>query len=189
MTCDQATRKIFLGGYFAQLPTLFQLLEEWGFHTGEEERKFPYFAVYDFEAILKPTEKEAGPRTTLLSDHVPVSVSVASNATYPTCDHASDASCGTCSPLRNPHFAVDTEPKELINKFISRLSHIQGVTSSHMRSKFSHIFKALETESPVQTMRRTDGDEQDDTMDDNDENMDDDQGSGRRNICCSTWFP
>ena len=73
----------------------------------KEFRPYPYFIVYDFEALHK---KINGPQTeelTITSKHVPVSVAINDNLT------------------NEPVFIVDQDPENLINSFVEDLQERQ----------------------------------------------------------------
>ena len=79
-SCANATEYEFPGGFHKMSPSIFDRLEEFAIVVPEENRLYPWFIVYDFEAILAPiTEEQPTPRLKWLRKHEPISVSVASN--------------------------------------------------------------------------------------------------------------
>ena len=87
--CANATEYEFPGGVHKMTPTIFDRLEEFDIMVPENERLYPWFIVYDFEAILSHvTEQQPTPRLKWLRKHEPVSVSVASNV-----DGSEEAKC------------------------------------------------------------------------------------------------
>ena len=51
--CYNRTKQEFPGGVYQSKPSIFEELEKLGIHVPSNQRCFPWFSVYDFEAILK----------------------------------------------------------------------------------------------------------------------------------------
>ena len=73
----------------------------------KEFRPYPYFIVYDFEALHKKMDESQTEELTITSRHVPVSVAINDNLT------------------NEPVFIVDQDPGNLINSFIEDLKKRQ----------------------------------------------------------------
>ena len=73
----------------------------------KEFRPYPYFIVYDFEALHKKMNESQTEELTITSRHVPVSVAINDNLT------------------NKPVFIVDQDPGNLINSFIEDLKERQ----------------------------------------------------------------
>ena len=58
-TCENKTKPRFPGGYYNHLKTIFDKLEEWNIFVAPEKRFYPWFAVFDLEAVLVPEEPRA----------------------------------------------------------------------------------------------------------------------------------
>ena len=69
----------------------------------KEFRPYPYFIVYDFEALHKKMNEPQTEELTITSKHVPVSVALNDNLT------------------NEPSFIVDEDPENLINSFMEDL--------------------------------------------------------------------
>ena len=69
----------------------------------KEFRPYPYFIVYDFEAILEKMNEPQTEELTITSKHVPVSVAINDNLT------------------NEPVFIADQDPENLINSFVEDL--------------------------------------------------------------------
>ena len=69
----------------------------------KEFRPYPYFIVYDFEALHKKMDEIQTEELVITSRHVPVSVAINDNLT------------------NEPVFIVDQDPGNLINNFIGEL--------------------------------------------------------------------
>ena len=73
----------------------------------KEFRPYPYFIVYDFEALHKKMDESQTEELTITSRHVPVSVAINDNLT------------------NEPVFIVDQDPENLINSFMKDLQDRQ----------------------------------------------------------------
>ena len=73
----------------------------------KEFRPYPYFIVYDFEALHKKINEPQTEELTITSKHVPVSVAINDNLT------------------NEPVFIVDQDPENLINSFMEDLQERQ----------------------------------------------------------------
>ena len=73
----------------------------------KEFRPYPYFIVYDFEALHKKMDESQTEELTITSRHVPVSVAINDNLT------------------NEPVFIVDQDPENLINSFMEDLQDRQ----------------------------------------------------------------
>ena len=69
----------------------------------KEFRPYPYFIVYDFEALCKKMNDSQTEELTITSKHVPVSVAINDNLT------------------KKPSFIVDEDPEDLVKRFVEDL--------------------------------------------------------------------
>ena len=79
---------------------------------------YPYFIVYDFEAILEKMSETQTEELTITSRHVPVSVAINDNLT------------------NEPSFFADEEPENLINTFMQDLMERQGKIAEEVNSLY-----------------------------------------------------
>ena len=84
----------------------------------KEFRPYPYFIVYDFEAILEKMNETQTEELTITSKHIPVSVAINDNLT------------------NEPSFIVDEEPENLINIFMQDLMERQGKIAEEVNSLY-----------------------------------------------------
>ena len=77
----------------------------------KEFRPYPYFIVYDFEAILEKMNEPQTEELNITSRHVPVSVAINDNLT------------------NEPVFIVDQDPENLIKSFVEDLKERQKKNS------------------------------------------------------------
>ena len=84
----------------------------------KEFRPYPYFIVYDFEALHKKMDESQTEELTITSRHVPVSVAINDNLT------------------NEPVFLVDQDPGNLINSFIGDLKERQKKIAKEVESLY-----------------------------------------------------
>ena len=77
--CTNQTKYNFPGGFFNAPQTIFEQLEEYGIIVKEEDRFFPWFAVFDFESLLITRREQNSEKLVWSSEHKPISVSISSN--------------------------------------------------------------------------------------------------------------
>ena len=107
-TCANATLHKFPGGFHTATLTIFDELEEYGIQVPDDARFYPWFAVFDCEAILSPCD-EGSTRLRFSREHKVISVSIASNVPGYT-----EAKC-----------FVDFDSRQLITNMITYLEKIQ----------------------------------------------------------------
>ena len=86
--CQGLAEHRFPGGFYTAPKTIFDKLEENGIHIPKQKRLFPWFIVYDFEAMLIPIQGEGSVKLAWTAKHVPISVSISSNVdgyNFPHC--------------------------------------------------------------------------------------------------------
>ena len=128
-TCTKATKLFFPGKYYKPEPDLFEKLENIGIVVAQEERFYPYFIVYDFEAYLEKvnTDCTANESNTFFShEHVPISVSICSNVQGYT----------------QPHCIVE-QGEELLEYMYDYMKDIQQFTSKELTKKYDVVFQSL----------------------------------------------
>ena len=84
----------------------------------KEFRPYPYFIVYDFEALHKKMDESQTEELTITSRHVPVSVAINDNLT------------------NEPVFIVDQDPENLINSFMEDLQDRQRKIAQAVESLY-----------------------------------------------------
>ena len=84
----------------------------------KEFRPYPYFIVYDFEAILEKMNETQTEELTITSRHVPVSVAINDNLT------------------NEPVFIVDQDPENLIKSFVEDLKERQKKIAEEVNSLY-----------------------------------------------------
>ena len=84
----------------------------------KEFRPYPYFIVYDFEALLKKMNEPQTEELTITSRHVPVSVAINDNLT------------------NEPVFIADQDPENLIKSFVEDLKERQRKIAEEVDSLY-----------------------------------------------------
>ena len=84
----------------------------------KEFRPYPYFIVYDFEALHKKMDEPQTEELTITSRHVPVSVAINDNLT------------------NEPVFIVDEDPENLIKSFVEDLKGRQRKIAEEVNSLY-----------------------------------------------------
>lgn len=79
VSCLWKTKFIFPGGYYKYSTSLFEDMEEVGVFVPEELRCYPYFAVWDMEAMLEKIPDSGEGKLKYTHIHKAVSCSIASN--------------------------------------------------------------------------------------------------------------
>ena len=109
--------------------TILDRLEEFDIVAPPDESTYPWFAVYDFEAILSRLEEELPtPQLKWLHRHDTISVSVASNVTG----------------YSEPQGFVDADPKKLIRDMMQYMGEIAVHIYDEAKKKWKYVFHKLE---------------------------------------------
>ena len=128
-SCANATEYEFPGGFHKMSPSIFDRLEEFDIVVPKENRLYPWFIVYDFEAILTPIkEEQPTPRLKWLRKHEPISVSVASNV-----PGFEEAKC-----------FVNADPKALIESMMTYMGSIANSACDSAESQWLSAIEDLE---------------------------------------------
>ena len=130
LTCSKVTKYKFPGGMFKWNKDMFEELESYGIHVPVAERFYPWFAVYDFEAILEKVSFKSSGKLQWTRRHKPISVSVASNVEGHT--------EGVC--FVNPDIDV------LVSEMIDHLKLIQYKSKELAHTKWANAIAQLESE-------------------------------------------
>ena len=79
-TCDQVTKKKFVGGSYHADPTVSELMEDEGIVVKEENQYYPYQITYDYECYFDTTDlPPSSNKFYWKAKHIPLSVSICSN--------------------------------------------------------------------------------------------------------------
>ena len=121
-TCLTTVRESFPGGVYHNPYIISEKLEQLGRQAPRQDRIYPYYACYDFEAYLYRDQlPENGPKLLFEGRHVPMSVGIASNV--PGFEE------GKC-------FITSGNEKELIQNLIDYLEAISLSAYRLVKEKF-----------------------------------------------------
>ena len=128
-SCANATQYDFPGGFHKRTTTIFDRLKDFNIVVDMEQQQYPWFIVYDFEALLSPVNEKDQPTPKLkwLRRHEPISVSIASNV-----DGYETAKC-----------FVNPDPKLLIEEMMEYMASIADTARMHAESKWSSAISGL----------------------------------------------
>ena len=127
-TCSNVKKVKFPGGFYKSPKTVFEELEEYGIHVATELCTFPYFAVYDFEAMLQQIRNQSSQKLEFTHRHAPISVSMNSNV----------------PGFESPHHIVNANLDDLLEQMIVYLSQISEKACALTREKLKHVFDLLQ---------------------------------------------
>ena len=134
-TCLTTVHESFPGGVYHNFYTIFEKLKQIGIQVPKQNRFYPYYACYDFEAYLYRDQlSENGPKLSFEARHVPMSVGIASNIL--------GFEEGKC-------FITSGNEKELIKNLIDYLEAVPLSAYRLIKEKFRPAFEALESSENV----------------------------------------
>ena len=128
--CNNRTKFNLPGGFFSPPKSIFDLLEEHGYDIPAEDRFFPWFAVFDFEAMLEKIREEPTEKLLWNQKHCPVSVSLCSNV----------------DPFESPVCFIDSNLDNLLTEMFDYLDGVQSETKRLAKEKWGGILNQLEEE-------------------------------------------
>ncbi|MES9993656.1 MAG: C2H2-type zinc finger protein, partial [Candidatus Thiodiazotropha sp.] len=127
-TCTNKTNYVFPGGFHRMKESIFEELDKYGIDVPKEERTFPWFICYDFEAILKKVDDRPTEMLTWTHQHVPISVSICSNV----------------EGHRDPTCLVDPDANELVKGMVSAMSDIANTVYELAEEKWGWVLEAID---------------------------------------------
>ncbi|MCG7865753.1 MAG: C2H2-type zinc finger protein, partial [Candidatus Thiodiazotropha taylori] len=157
-TCSNKTKYVFPGGFHSMKESIFEQLDQYGIDVPREERTFPWFICYDFEAILQKLDDRPTETLAWTHQHVPISVALCSNV----------------KGHRDPVCLVDPDPNQLVKRMISAMSDIANAVYELAEAKWGWVLEAIDekinkdgsTEHGLFNAEDTDDDEVGDQEDD-----------------------
>ena len=126
-------RETYTGGVYIPPPTPLETLQKHGLAVDPRET-FPFRATFDFETYFEknnlPVTKNENSKTSFISRHVPLSVSISSNV--PGFDV--------------PKFFVnaDNNPQRLVDAFVDYLEEISLESFNIMKKKYASVYETLD---------------------------------------------
>ena len=126
--CQGRTKHQFPGGFYSSPKTIFDKLEEHGIIVPAEDRIFPWFLVFDFEAMLISTQEPKSEKLIWAAEHVPISVSICSNV----------------DGFQTPFCIVDPNTNDLVAQMVRYMTKISDKSYELAKAKFGEAFKMLD---------------------------------------------
>ncbi|KAJ8311825.1 hypothetical protein KUTeg_010638 [Tegillarca granosa] len=127
-TCASKTKYFYPGGFFKSNQTVFQKLEHYNIDVPVTDRTFPWFIVYDFEAMLEKVDQDQTPYLKWTRKHIPISVSVCSNVPGYT----------------EPFCIVDENCDQLVSSMVSYMHEISSKVLELAGARWDWIFEKLQ---------------------------------------------
>ena len=78
-SCANKTKFVYPGGFHRAREDIFQELDQYEIHVPEDQRTYPWFVCYDFEALLQKIQDCPTESLQWTHKHIPISVSICSN--------------------------------------------------------------------------------------------------------------
>ncbi|CAG2221819.1 unnamed protein product [Mytilus edulis] len=143
LKCTGQTVHRFKGGFYSNPKTIFDKLEEHGIRV--QDSLFPWFVVYDFEAMLVPIKESNSDKLTWIQRHDPISVSVCSNV----------------EGFTESHCIVDPTAQSLVQHMVDYMTKIALISYKLAKEKFADAFDQLEAdiENPYRALLEDDDEE------------------------------
>ena len=126
--CFENKKLSFPGGLFTSKQTLFENLEMVGVSVGSVSRLYPYFAVWDMEALLLKSNCKISDNLEWISKHVPISVSIASNV----------------PGFEAPICFVETNIDHLISTMLTYLKKISKSVQDILTAEWEDIYEQID---------------------------------------------
>ena len=127
--CYERTKMIFPGGFYKTNDTIFEKIRSLGIDLHEDDLYCPYFAVWDMEAMLIKSQTSSNDRKLQwLAQHVPISVSIASNV----------------KDFESPKCFVNLNTSELISDMMIYLQKISEHNAEYLRCKYEEVLLQLD---------------------------------------------
>ena len=158
--CEEKTKFVFPGGFYEQPKTIFEKLDNIGIKVPNEDRYYPWFAVFDCESVLKKLENDKTEKVEWTHEHVPVSVSICSNV-----PGHSEAIC-----------YVQSDLQMLVDDMMSGLESIMYECNELAEEKWGWVLEAINAKATEVKKRAVHDDDGDDDDGDDDDGDDDDEG-------------
>lgn len=134
--CSQQTKYVFPGGFHQPRDSIFDKLDQFGINVPEDQRTFPWFICYDFEALLRKVSDKPTDFLQWTQQHVPVSVSLCSNIEGHT----------------DPFCIVEPDQDKLVQSMIAALTEMADRVFELSEGRWGWVLQAIakkvELESP-----------------------------------------
>ena len=156
--CANQTKFVYPGGFHRANESIFTKLEQFDINVPEDDRTFPWFICYDFEAILQKVDDHPSQFLQWTQEHKPISVSICSNVHGHT----------------EPFCIVEPDQDNLVEKMVTALQEIAMNVYELSENTWGWVLKKINDKLEEEKRKETQsGDEAVHFDDDEDENDDD----------------
>ena len=128
--CESTTKYVYPGGFYSPPKTVFEELEEINIYVDQSQRTYPWFIVFDFEAMLTKTPGHCTKKQQFINQHIPISVSLCSNIP----DHI------------NPVCLVNPDMDELLTGMIDLMTIMAIEVNGLALKKWHYVFDEIQHE-------------------------------------------
>ncbi|KAK3109123.1 hypothetical protein FSP39_023489 [Pinctada imbricata] len=142
LRCQDKTRFVYPGGFYKPTKTLFEELSYFG--IGCPDQVYPWFIVYDFEAILHQVQGQRSYKVEWTHEHAPISVSIASNV----------------SGFQDPQCIVNSNADDLVKGMVEYMECIAEKVKVLARERWGLVLNQLE--QMIRDLTSDDDEEEDD---------------------------
>ncbi|MES9906421.1 MAG: hypothetical protein ABW168_27535 [Sedimenticola sp.] len=127
-TCEKKENMTFPGGYYKLPRTIFDRLEEFNIRVDQSMQNYPFYAVYDMEAMLVEPEEVSGSARTWTHLHRPVCVCMCSNV----------------DGFQSEKFVLEGNVDNLITSMLDYLGKISDKCVQLSKGRWASVFLELD---------------------------------------------
>ena len=145
----------FPGGYYKLSRTVFDLLEELNIHIADDLKHYPWYSVFDMEAILgQPSEETFSASSRKLKhEHKPIAVCLCSNV----------------EGFTKEYFILEEDEDVLVSKMIDHLTSISDKCEQLSLGRWCSVFEELNSLENTWRKKQASSSSNDDNNDDDDD--------------------
>ncbi|MCG8047556.1 MAG: hypothetical protein N0E48_18330, partial [Candidatus Thiodiazotropha endolucinida] len=152
-SCSNKTKFVYPGRFHQTRVSIFEKLDQYEIHVPEDERVFPWYACYDFEAILQKIQEQPTEALQWTAKHIPISVSICSNV----------------EEFTDPVCFVDANQNQLIGAMVTHLENLSERVYKLAKEKWGWVLEVINKkmdEDDIIEEEVNDSDSDDDLEDD-----------------------
>ena len=148
--CSNSTCYRYPGGIMKRYETIFNELSAIGIKIPDSEQFYPFFIVFDFEAMLEKIKIQTSEKLVWTQKHHPISVSICSNV----------------ESFTQPKCFVNPDMTALVTDMLDYMITIADAASTHARAKWRYVFEQLDA---LRQQYKSSNDDDSDCMMENDD--------------------
>ena len=127
-SCANKTKFVYPGGFHQDRENIFERLDQYDIRVPVDERNFPWYICYDFEALLQKVQDQPTDMLRWTHKHAPVSVSLCSNVEGQT----------------DPVCLVDADQDQLVTHMVSHMKGIANRVYELAEEKWGWVLEAID---------------------------------------------